>query len=165
VERGDTFMSTFDVAQVCLNGHPANDSMRRLPQFNKNFCSKCGERTIRTCSSCNNPIPGQYHVEGVVSVGFRYHPPAYCQSCGSAFPWTTRGIQAAIEFAKLELDEADKEVFEQNVGELVKDSPQTKVAAARIRKVFAKSGSAFGDSIREILVDIASESAKKMLWG
>ena len=98
-------------------------------------------------------------MQGAVSFA-RYNPPSFCQSCGSPFPWTSNRIQAAIDLAEIELDEADKKVFEQSVGELVTDSPQTKVAATRIKKILVKAGSTFGDAIREILVNIASETAK-----
>ncbi|KYP79598.1 DUF2321 domain-containing protein [Ferroacidibacillus organovorans] len=158
-------MGKFDVAQVCLNGHPTNSTMIESPEFNKSFCPVCGAKTINACSACNHAIQGEYKVEGVVDLSYVYDPTAFCQSCGEPFPWTSRRIKAAIDLAESELEEADKEVFEQNVGELVTDSPQTKVAAARIKKILTKVGTTFGESIRDILVDVASETAKKIIWG
>lgn len=156
-------MGEYDVGQVCLNGHPTNGHYRTMPQFNKDFCPDCGEKTITVCPDCNTSIEGQYVSRGIA--GFSYHPPAYCKSCGSPFPWASRAIQAAIDLAEVELDGTDREVFEQNVGELTKNSPQTKVAAARIKKIVVRAGGAFGETLRDILVDVASETAKKMLWG
>ena len=154
-------MEEQDVAQVCLNGHTTNSYTQTLPHNNKNFCPQCGEKTITVCQSCNHPIRGKSPSLALIA----YHAPSFCESCGSPFPWTSRGIQAAIDLAEVELEEADKEMFEQNIGELVKDSPQTKVAAARIKKIIGKVGGTFGDSVREIIVDIASETAKKAIWG
>jgi hypothetical protein len=41
-------MGSYDIAQVCPNGHVANDSTQRDPEFNMEFCDKCGEDRGRT---------------------------------------------------------------------------------------------------------------------
>ena len=47
----------------------------------------------------------------------------------------------------------------------MKDSPATRVAATRIKKVVLKVGGPLGESLRSLLVDIASETAKKIILG
>lgn len=46
----------------------------------------------------------------------------------------------------------------------VRDTPSTTVPATRIKKLIAKAGKGAAESFREILVDVLSETAKKMLW-
>ena len=46
-----------DTMQVCPNGHVINASFRKRPYLNKDFCDKCGEKTITNCPKCDKPIP------------------------------------------------------------------------------------------------------------
>ena len=47
-----------DTMQVCMNGHVINAGYKKYPEFNKDFCIKCGAKTIINCPSCETPIPG-----------------------------------------------------------------------------------------------------------
>lgn len=76
-----------DVMQVCLNGHVINDGYQKYPQYNKEYCDKCGAKTITSCQNCGNPIPGDMQDTGVVAVGFQKPAPDFCQYCGEKFPW------------------------------------------------------------------------------
>ncbi|MGD0584458.1 MAG: DUF2321 domain-containing protein [Oryzomonas sp.] len=152
----------YDIAQVCTNGHSANSAFEAFPQFNQDFCDKCGEKTITTCQSCETPIRGMYH--GGFSL--EYDPPAFCYKCGNSFPWTQRKIQAAIELAVevggLSGDDASQ--FDASIREISRDTPQTQVAAHRIKRLLGKFAKSTGNSIREVMVDIVSETAKKIIW-
>jgi Uncharacterized protein conserved in bacteria (DUF2321) len=64
-------------AQICLTGHPINFRVKGQPQLSKDFCPRCGKRTIKNCLACGKEISGD---ELVVD--------AYCKFCGGAFPWT-----------------------------------------------------------------------------
>ena len=158
-------MGQHDVAQVCPNGHVANDSSQRHPEFNKEYCDRCGEKTITTCPECNSPIQGDYHAEGVISIGGEFDPPAFCQHCGHAFPWTERKQQAAIElFIEDNQSEEDQQQFRESVDQITKDTPQAQVASKRIVRLLGTIGKQSASAIRDILVDIASEAAKKMIF-
>jgi hypothetical protein len=95
-----------------------------------------------------------------------FHPPAYCRFCGNAFPWTERRIRAAIELATeiggLSGDDADE--FEQSVKDIVQDTPRTQVGASRFKKLLTKIGGQTAQAISDILLDIVSETAKKIIW-
>lgn len=160
--------SWYDTAQVCVNGHAVNDMVRAAPQLNRDFCSQCGAPTITTCQQCEAPIQGEYHVEGVFDFsGFEYSPPSFCHKCGAAYPWTEAKLQAARELAD-ELDELSPdeiEVLKGSLDDLVADTPRTTLAATRFKKLVAKVGPAVADGFKEILTDVVSESAKKMIWG
>ena len=53
----------YDVAQICLNGHVINESVKEYPKFNKKYCDKCGASTITNCPNCHAEIQGEYHKE------------------------------------------------------------------------------------------------------
>jgi len=162
-------MSTgyYDVAQICLNGHVVNDSVRRFPEFNKKFCEKCGARTIVECPNCRASIQGYYHVPGVIGVGSQEPAPAFCYECGNPYPWTETQIQAAKELA-LELEDLgldDRKMLAKSIDDIVKDSPRTTLGATRFKKIMAKVGKEGAAAFKEILIGVVSEGAKKMIWG
>ena len=106
-------------------------------------CSKCGAETIRECPSCRSSIRGNYYVEGVIDVSDDPIP-AYCHSCGSAYPWTRTALDSAKELVE-ELDQLDRD--EKNklngpIGELLREPPQAQVAAVRFKKLIKKAGGA-----------------------
>ncbi len=119
------------------------------------------------CPACTSNIRGDYYVEGVFGLGGNYKPPAYCHNCGSAFPWTGRKIAAAVELlevgADLSADEAQQ--FGSDLTELTKDGPKTQVASLRVKKVLTKVGGPLASGVRDIVVDVLSEAAKKIIWG
>ena len=88
-------MDSYDIQQVCLNGHQITDSYNQFPQFRKNFCEKCGERTIHQCSSCNHPIKGFYHIDGVITTS-NAPVPSHCENCGRPYPWSIPRMPATI---------------------------------------------------------------------
>ena len=156
-------MSDYDVAQVCPNGHVTNDSSRDYPAQNMEFCDRCGEKTITACPHCREPIRGAY------SDSYRtgnYRPPAYCHKCGGEFPWTERKSRAAIELFIEESGSTGEQAqeFEQAVHDIVRDTPQTPVASRRFLRAMTKVTKETAGAIRDVLVDVVSEAAKKMIW-
>lgn len=85
-------MGTYDVQQVCVNGHQTTDNYNRSPEFRRKFCPECGAETIHQCPSCGRPIRGDYHVDGVFCVSST-PVPTHCENCGAAYPWTEKKLQ------------------------------------------------------------------------
>ena len=160
-------MGAYRVAQVCPNGHVATTAADQHPELREAFCSQCGEATIMQCPKCSASIRGDYYVEGVFSFGGGYQPPAFCHNCGNAFPWTERKIASAVELVEVgaELPAEELEQFRVDLAELTKDSPKTQVASLRFKKVMAKVGASVASGVRDIVVDVLSEAAKKAIWG
>ncbi|MGC2424493.1 MAG: DUF2321 domain-containing protein [Nitrospirota bacterium] len=152
----------YDIAQICLDGHIINDATQSFPEINKKFCNKCGEETIDSCPSCKNPIQGRYHGGG----SEEYIPPSYCHNCGAAFPWIESKIKAAIELSIEDgnLNEEESKNLEESINNIVKDTPRTQVAASRFKKIMTKIGTSTAEGIKTIIVDIVSETAKKIIW-
>lgn len=160
-------MGTYRVAQVCPNGHVATTAADVHPELREAFCSQCGEATLTTCATCNASIRGDYHVEGVIGFGGGYEPPPFCHNCGDRFPWTERKIAGAVELVEAGADLSAEEVqqFKADLTELTKDSPKTHAASIRFKKVMAKVGNSVASGVRDIVVDVLSEAAKKTIWG
>lgn len=159
-------MGTYHVAEICPNGHVSTSLADTSPELREKFCSSCGELTMTQCPSCGSTIRGHYIVENVFSFS-EYNPPAHCHNCGSAFPWTVRKVEGAVELVETGGGLTDSEIdqLRNDLTELTKDSPKTQVASLRFKKAMAKVGSTVAQGVRDIVVDVLSESAKKSIWG
>jgi len=157
--------SWYDTAQICLNGHVISEFAVSQPQGNQKFCQSCGAATITECQSCRTPIRGFYHVPGVIGP-FGYSVPGFCHNCGAAYPWMQARVAAAKELSDElnDLSPDEKETLKKSIDDIVRDTPSTTLAATRFKKLMAKAGKSTTESFREILVDVLSETAKKMLW-
>jgi hypothetical protein len=62
-------------------------------------------------------------------------------------------------------DEKARTAIEKDIEAVATNEPQAPAAAARIREAFVKLGTVAAGMLREILVNVASEAAKKALLG
>ncbi|PEP86081.1 DUF2321 domain-containing protein [Bacillus pseudomycoides] len=156
----------YDIAQICLNGHIINDTYKKYPESDQAFCKDCGEKNITTCQDCNADIRGARHLDGFGTDLQVDTAPNYCSHCGEPYPWTKIALEAAKELAQeVEgLTTEEKELLSKSIDEIVKGGPKTVVATTRFKKIATKFGAGIGNAFRDILVDVASESAKKILW-
>lgn len=159
-------MGVYRTAEICLNGHVSTSSADTSPELRETDCSKCGEPTITQCPNCQSSIRGYYNVPGVLSLQ-KYNCPSFCHNCGKPFPWTERYLQAASELMELsgKLEGAELTQFKADLNSLVKDTLQAKVASFRVKTFMSKVGKEIASGVRDILVDIVSETAKKAIWG
>jgi hypothetical protein len=156
----------YDVAQICLNGHMINPSIKTDPMHCQDYCSRCGSITITECQYCKTPIRGRIHYPNVVDFG-DVEIPAFCISCGNPYTWTKTKLEAAEELAN-EIDNLspdEKQLLSESLAELIKDGPKTQVAAVRFKKLTAHATREITNGLRQILIEIASETAKKAIWG
>ena len=135
------------------------------PERMRNFCEECGAAAITECPSCDRSIPGYYLNSAAVGIG--YAPPAYCGDCGTAFPWTERRLQAARDLTLEDerLSPEEKAQLTDSLPDLTHDTPQTAVATARVKRLLARAGTETAKGLRDVLVDVVSESVKKAIWG
>lgn len=160
-------MGTYGVAQVCPNGHVPTSTANENPAQREKFCRRCGEPTITNCPACDQFIRGRYKYPGVVVLGDIYEPPAFCHNCGSQFPWTERKIASAVELVEVgaELSSEELQQFRSDLAELTKDGPKVQVASFRFKKAMGKVGTSIASGVKDIVVDVLSEAAKKAIWG
>ncbi len=153
----------YDVAQFCLNGHIINDRCEFSPERCEDYCTKCGEKTIKGCPSCECLIRG---LHSSVIVG-HIPLPRFCRNCGKPYPWTTRKLEAAKAYT-LDLQSLTAEERMQlavSLDDLIKDTPMAQVSASRFKRLAAKAGGEAPGFFRDMLVDLVSETVKKAIWG
>jgi hypothetical protein len=152
----------YDTAQICTNGHVINEQLVSSPHINKKFCDKCGAPTITTCQYCNATIKGAYHTRTTTS---SYARKSFCPDCGKPYLWTEAKLKAAKELAdelnKLSLEE--REMLKKSIDDIIRDTPQTPVAATRVKKLIVKAGKPAAEAFRKLFIDVASETAKKII--
>ncbi|HLY66250.1 MAG TPA: DUF2321 domain-containing protein [Chloroflexota bacterium] len=160
--------SHYDVAQICRNGHVTNSTTETDPESNQPFCSSCGEETVTTCDNCHASIRGTcFYDNGFFGyVRISYQRPAFCLSCGNSFPWTTRKLAAAKELATTfdQLSEAEQLQLQESVDDLANNTPRTKAAESRFKRLLKKAGTQAGESMRGIVIEVVSETVKKTLF-
>ncbi|WIR73750.1 DUF2321 domain-containing protein [Lactiplantibacillus plantarum] len=153
---------------VCLNGHQRTASFTWGTSPN-GFCKECGDKLISKCPKCDFPIVGNYDPsgEGIVVLGLSTTSvPKYCQNCGNPYPWTESAIKSAqdlISYSELSSDEVKD--FQESIPDLLSDTPKTKLASTKFKIYAAKAGTVVAQGLRDILVDVASETVKKSIWG
>jgi hypothetical protein len=152
-------------AEVCARGHLTTGQLEYEPERAAKFCSRCGAETIRACLGCNAPIRGAYERVGSV-INVRV-PPNHCHNCGTAFPWTAAKIAAAKEYAaELQgLDDAEKSRLASAIDDLTVDGPRTELAVNRFKTLMSKAGQAMGSGLYKLVLDVATEAAKKAIMG
>ncbi len=163
-------MGDFGIAQICLNGHVAT-SKSNDTDIKQKFCSSCGQSITCTCQKCNTPIKGSYREVSQIDPPYSYsnalyHKPSYCYNCGTAFPWTQSAAEAAnelIDFAE-QLSESEKVDLKKSIGDLIQDTPKTAIAEVKFKKYALKAGGEIAKGLKDILIDLVSETVKKSIW-
>ncbi|ANK85648.1 MULTISPECIES: DUF2321 domain-containing protein [Rhizobium] len=153
----------FRIGQACLNGHKITGEYGDADT--SKFCPTCGEPEIHACPNCESKLRGDHIYDGYVSFTDPFKVTSFCHDCGKPFPWTERQIQAAQELADeiVEIDRADLDRAKAALIALTSDTPQTAVAVVRVKKMLEKAGPIIGGGIKDILVGIVTEAAKKAL--
>ena len=153
-------MNYYD-ATICLNGHVQSDSMAR----SEKYCSQCGKETFSECTNCGAPIRGQEKPGGYIASRTDYKKPFYCYKCGEPYPWTSLIINNAVELASLDdIGEENKKLIKDALPDLIVESPMTPLAIAKYQKGLSKAGSFVKDALRQLLIDVVCEMAKKQLF-
>ena len=157
----------YQAAQISLNGHVITRTIKSKDDIKEDFCEKCGKLTITNCQKCDKWIKGEFYNPDVNIIGFNFPPPNFCWSCGQAYPWTKSKIKAIKELIDFEnnIREDEKKIMKKNIEDIINETPRTKVASMKFKQGLAKTGKETAKALRDILVDIASETAKKNLFG
>jgi hypothetical protein len=118
------------------------------------------------CRSCHAPIRGEYHVSGLLVLS-TFSVPSYCPGCGEPYPWTLEKIAAAQELAAAtkRLSHEERALLKESIEELAQDTPHSPLAALRFKQLATKAGADLAEALREILIDVVSEAARKAMWG
>lgn len=152
-------MNMYHPVTFCKRGHLTSlDSLDETP-----YCEQCGAENISKCTNCESPIRGskisyQYY--------FGYSEPSYCYNCSKPYPWTQEVIENAIELISLDdqIDENSKTIIKNTFPDLIVETPSTPVATAKFKKFSSGATNYIKDGLRDLLIDVVSDTAKKILW-
>jgi hypothetical protein len=153
-----------DVAQVCQNGHVVTTRYNDYPEFRQDYCDACGTTTTTTCPRCEKEIRGSYR--GSVTTG-EMPAPAFCLHCGGPFPLHAARVHAAKALVE-EIDELsaqDKLLCSASIDDIAGNTPMTDAAIMRIKKVIAKAGQGTAEALKKVVLEVASEAARKAMLG
>ena len=173
------YVSDFDTAQICLNGHIVNLSCKNNPANCSNHCSKCGEKTITACPHCNTPIKGDgYREEFLFAIGdnvstvtkrvdAEYERPAFCHKCGKPYPWSERLMEEAntiIDSFDSELSEEQRAILKERFPDLLTDNPQTTSAVLAYNRLI--NGLKNGASMlgKSLLIDLLEKHIPETIF-
>ncbi|CAI3643315.1 DUF2321 domain-containing protein [Clostridium neonatale] len=160
-------MGYYKTAQICENGHVISSNYSASSNLHQDYCDKCGAKTITECPDCHAKIHGRYQSDGILTLYNEEMPtPSFCYNCGTPYPWTKSALEATQELLALESDLSPDELeyLNSNMSSILVDTPKTKVVATKFKIALGKVGSVTASAIRDIIVDIASESAKKIIF-
>ena len=151
-----------DTAQICVNGHVITAHVHTQPEFCEEFCTRCGEQTIVACQSCKKQIRGL-----PPWMMIRYKAPAFCHACGKPYPWTSRTLEAAKAYAQdlQSLTGEERVQLALSLDDLVRDTPMAPVSANHFKRLVAKAGREAPGFFKDLLVELVSETVKKVIWG
>ena len=153
-------MGYYKTAQICLNGHCITSD---IDYNTENYCSVCGSATITKCPNCHSNIRGDYEDDFAIFAG--YETPKYCHNCGKPFPWTEAAIQAAAEILALDdsLTADGTQILIDALPDLICETPKTKLAVAKFKKLLSASERFVIDGIREFAIDFGCAYVKSEL--
>lgn len=160
----------FDRAEVCLNGHVSHAMLDNYQNRSRPYCSQCGVKTIQACPSCTNVIRGP-RLGGTGSTYAKqlaqYHVPAFCDYCGSPYPWTAARIHAAQALAEeIEgLTDSERIMLKASIEDIASESAMADVGVVRFKKLLPKMANEAGGALRRLVVDVAGKAAAEALKG
>lgn len=154
-------MFSFDVAQICENGHVVSTGVTQVQSYRASkYCTKCGAESLEECLKCGSSIRGDL----LNGRGVAYARPAYCHDCGDAYPWTVTTLRTLSEVLEHEpLSAEDRRQLNQDAAEVVAALATSPVAAGRIKRILGQVGKASADTFLQVLLPVASDAVKRVL--
>ena len=131
----------------------AQEKMARLA-----FCSQCGADNINGCLYCETTIEDDEE--------YRSARPSYCCTCGKPFPWIETALKTAEKYTDdlQELDAEDRADLKATFIDLTRNTSRTDIAANRFMGHVRKLSSTAGEVLKGIIIEIASEAAKRIIY-
>ena len=163
--RASFDMGHYGTALICKNGHLISANSEILKQKDS-YCQDCGAEIISVCDKCNEPIRGKFlsslHVNATTPYNY---VPSHCPYCGFAYPWMQRLLDKTKRLIDLEesLSEQEKLDLYESAKGIMTESVSSAVNASIFKILINKAGGFVRDSLYQLAIDVASETAKKII--
>ena len=173
----------YETAQICENGHIITKHFDKYPMERCDACPKCGASTIFVCPHCHVKIRGCYHEKRSVQTiniasafpcrsdrclsGNEYAPPAFCHSCGKAFPWIETSLEEASRLIAIaeELSPDEQDKLNGLLPDLLVERPHTVSSAITFSHIIQKASPFLQDSLKAAIGNkIVSIALKFLGW-
>lgn len=156
------FNDHYDTAEICKKGHVITANFNSSMHERKNYCPKCGEKTIFKCENCRGIIKGGKRINRNIYAK-QIVKPKYCENCGKPYPWTLRLHTIALEYAKeYEFNEEDTKIIDENILVVGVEGKESDLAAFRISKSANKYEGALL-KIKDLVMEFATSTAAKVI--
>lgn len=155
-------MGYYETSIICINGHFISSG----GNFQQNkFCRECGEKNISACEECNTPIRGKYISDTILSLKKYSYVPSYCHNCGASYPWTQKLLEKTRKLIALDesLSDAEKDDLFDSAKSIMVESDSVSIDASIFKKLADKAGGFLKEALYKFAVDVASETAKKVI--
>lgn len=179
--------TSYEVAQICENGHIITIRYNSEPHSRKDFCPECGANTFTECPHCRAPLQGSlvqkvatsyavrsYHYDEYSNTenDFRdiYHDakfkfPKYCHVCGKPLPWTEAILKESSELIDLmdELTDEQKQALKEYIPNIITETSSTKSSAIKITRLLKPVGEELAQALKSTLIDQTVKTALQLL--
>ena len=154
------YVATYNMAARSWQGvlRVAAEEERGDAPHHAKHCAACGSKNLRVCEHCETPM------RPLTRSGGR---PSYCFECAEPFPWTANALATAEEYTD-ELDtltDEDKVVLKESFADLTIDTVRTPLAASRYNRIVSKLAPFARETLQKIIVEVITNSAKKIMGG
>lgn len=165
-------------ARICKHGHVIEDDHGKeavrvrvpngpiatvtgnhmpLPPAAGNFCSKCGEEVLSVCGHCSKGIPGiPAQPQGMPYARRKgdYERPAYCEYCGTPYPWTIFALDEIGRLLEQGVDDGSLDVQELSIqnGDNAKEAIRRAITDVQKKGAGAAAAWRFLQGVMENLV-------------
>lgn len=152
---------------ICTKGHQLGYLFFEYPD--EKYCELCGSSLISSCQNCNKVITGWINNSSEDFIDFppdSMDVPKFCKFCGDPYPWTKQIIDDSVELLALDADlsDDDKKLIKDSIPDLIIESSSTPLAEAKFKKGISSAALFVKDAIRNLLVDVVSETVKKSIF-
>lgn len=169
---------SYEIAQICENGHVITIRYNSKKHEQEHFCFKCGAETFTECKYCHKSIKGSL-VEKKISYSYLYNTsnlitiyhdenfkmPYYCDNCGKPYPWTEALLTETSELIDLmrELTTEQKNELKKYIPNIIVEKSSTKSSAIKISKLLKPVEKSLVDALMSTLSGKVVESALSFL--
>ena len=157
------------IGQICVNGHIMEEGLKPFSSIAQQYCETCGDKTVVSCPSCKMVIqliePPSRSNKAHKKKSIDDSVPRFCRHCGTAYPWTQNKLETAQELTMQMsgLNDKEKEILKLSLNDLTADTHRTELAAIRVKTFLSKVAPVAGNALKDVLVSVATDAAKKSL--
>lgn len=148
-------------------GEPIRGRYNDLPLAPRAVTASTGQAVTVPPSHASPPAEARIpHPAGAGAAAPVAPAPNFYHECGEPYPWTRDRLDASRQLADevKGLSAEERVQLKECFPDLLSNNPRSEVAALRVRRLLGKAGGEALEALRALLVDLASETAKRIIF-